>query len=117
MSGAPSIIAAPAPPATISDIAALLEMPFIFCSLLIVVPQCSHITKVRGKGGHDGPTPRQNYSARNAVIGSTEAARRAGRKLANNAEIPNTAATQARVVISQGGVPKSSLRISEAARI
>lgn len=35
-----------------------------------------------------------------------EAARRAGRKLASNAEAPNTAATQTSVVTSQGGVPK-----------
>src|SRR6266545_4366313 len=65
-----------------------------------------------------GPDPRlQTYSARSAVIGSTDAARRAGRKLANNAEAPKTPATQRSVVRSHGGVPKSILRISEAAMI
>src|SRR5258708_32230785 len=54
------------------------------------------------------------YSARNAVIGSTEEARRAGRKLANNADAPNTAATQTRVAISHGGEPKRRLSISKA---
>ena len=62
-------------------------------------------------------TQRKLYSARNAEIGSTEAARRAGRKLANNADVPNTAATLTSVVKSHGGVPKSSLRINEAAMI
>src|ERR1051326_7998337 len=58
-----------------------------------------------------------SYSARKAEIGSTEAARRAGRKLASNAEPPNTTATEMSVVTSHGGVPKSSLRINEAATI
>src|SRR5258708_34370277 len=57
------------------------------------------------------------YSARNAVIGSTEAPRRPGRKLANNADAPNTAATQTRVPISLGVRPRGSLRIGEAAMI
>ena len=59
----------------------------------------------------------RDYSARNAEIGSTEAARRAGRKLASNAEAPNTPATQISVAMSHGGVPNRSLRISEAAII
>src|SRR4029450_12720002 len=57
------------------------------------------------------------YSARRAEIGSTEAARRAGKKLASNADAPNMAATEISVAMSHGGVPKSNLRISEAARI
>src|SRR6185503_20466159 len=57
------------------------------------------------------------YSARRAEIGSTDAARRAGRKLASNADAPNTAATPTSVVMSHGGVPKSNLRIKDAARI
>src|SRR5579871_5101747 len=52
------------------------------------------------------------YSARNASTGFTEAARRAGRKLAISAERPRTAATATSVGTSQDWMPKSSLRIS-----
>src|SRR5271156_3529424 len=53
------------------------------------------------------------YSACRASTGLTEAARRAGMKLAKSAARASTAATAPSVIASQAWVPKSRERISE----
>src|SRR5579863_1432474 len=59
--------------------------------------------------------PLPAYSARRASTGLTDAARYAGKKLANSAQNVSKAATPTNAVASHGAVSKSSLRINVAA--